>query len=133
MKMEDQIASPWLCIKIPEGNFADSALVWACAKGAPKTEDPDDPKKWSIKFRTAVTPEEDCIPAPTVQEIMVQLDESGYAFPTCYLQGTMWVVACEDADHGMPAPAILGEESGYFNPGTGALRLWFEAMRLLED
>lgn len=64
MELKDLVPPLELCKQIPEGKFADSALIWSY-----------DGDFWSVQDRNAVMPyiPENTHPAPTLQEILTVL------------------------------------------------------------
>lgn len=106
-----------LCKKIPEGHFADSALIWFF-----------DGKNWWVNAREFDSQPEDECPAPTLAELMLALDEAGYFSPTCCRKANTWCVDCEDDPIDEEAsnwPCLYDAEDNY-NAAAAALKLWLE-------
>ena len=121
-KLEDLVPPLELCKQIPEGEFADSALVWMVL--------PDGSLHpvFPIIARDATLPDDDIIPAPTLAEIMVALDAAGWYCPTAYYQVNTWKVDCESDpvdEEFNSLPTILDAEDKD-NAATAALKLWLE-------
>lgn len=69
MKLENLVPDLYSCQQIPEGAFADSALVWKC--GMFLASDPPKPV-WEVMPRDRSFGHE-ATPAPTLQEILEDL------------------------------------------------------------
>lgn len=102
-----------LCRKIPQGEFADSVLVWFF-----------DGTDWWVNVREFDATGEDEYPAPTLPEIMEALDLAGWHCPTCCRQAYEWHVDCADADcEGLPEIYNVNDRN---NPATAAMKLWLD-------
>lgn len=118
MELKDLVPPVELCSEIPEGKFADSGLVWC------KDEDGLE----LVMPREIAKFEKDGIPAPTLQEIMLALDEAGFFSPTCYRKANTWCVDCEDDpidEEASKLPCLFDAEDRD-NAATAALKLWLE-------
>lgn len=109
-----------LCKLIPQGEFEDSVFVWV-VKG-------DYQPKFQIvdKRKYPFIPEDGATlyPAPTLQEIMVEIDNLGGWCPTAYRLQNQWTVDYqEDKEDGMNE---VMEQTDPDNPATAALRLFFK-------
>ena len=107
-RLEDLVPPLELCKKIPQGKFADSALVWMWdLDGDPGLF----PRECGIcnQYGTEIA----IAPAPTLAEILEALGAA-----TSYHLGDAWLVAlCNDSrDNGVKDA----------NPATAALRLWLK-------
>lgn len=112
-----------LCKKIPEGCFEDSALVWYFREFL---------SEWVILSRHVLDfGEEDLtdrvFPAPTLEEILLALEEMGFYCPSICHRHT-WIAECEcdpvdeEADPFPDAPSAADKRSG----ATAALLLWLD-------
>ena len=105
MELKDLVPPLELCKQIPEGEFSDSALVWVY-----------DGESWWVNAREFDATPEIEYPAPTLQEIMENLNIDGICIE--YRDSSPhWVVASPYTDK---TPA--GD-----NPAAAALKLWMEA------
>lgn len=106
-----------LCKQIPEGYFENSVFVWwTDCYGTMLIKRIDAPYEYGIDA-----------PAPTLQEILLAIDEAGGYCPSCRYQANTWQVDYEDdpiSDESMLP--VLVDESDPYNPATAALKLWFE-------
>jgi len=104
-KLEDLVPPLDLCKRIPEGAFAESALVWV-----------SDYENWYVVERDVADPDI-AIPAPTLEEILTDLivfcDE-----PVCFWQGGWYVQASRYNG--------AQEEYDMTNSATAALKLWLD-------
>ena len=117
-----------LCKQIPAGAFEDSVLVWFGVKNydstmevVPRLELGETCKVFLKKGIRVL------YPAPTLQEIMLAIDESGGYCPSCRYQANTWQLDYEDdplSDESMLP--VLVDESDRYNPATAALKLWLE-------
>lgn len=102
-----------LCKRIPEGAFADSALVWQCTKFLSSVR----PKPiWEVMPRDRCLSDAPALPAPTLEEIMAALPAS-----VCYYLGNRWT-SCFVND------TISSGEKGERGV-TAALKLWLGQRR----
>lgn len=107
MNLENLVPPLKLCKRIPEGAFADSALVWS--RRASRFA----PHEWVIP-RGYAAEVSDIAPAPTLAEIMPECGNPFYMWN----DGKGWEVFC---------PANLKVLRNYDpNPATAALKLWLE-------
>ena len=112
MKLEQLVPPLELCKQIPEGKFADSALVYATGGDN------------GVTFRGDIAEILGCCPAPTLEEIMAALNDCGNVFLR------------KDDDGWMIMRKLPGDDEGYGyevtterapdNPATAALKLWLE-------
>lgn len=111
-KLKTIVPPPELCEAIPEGGFADSALIGTYSDG-----------KWIVLPRCKELEALPHAPAPTLQEIMVAIHELDFIRPTCYYKGNGWEVDCND-----PSPEIphLFYAEDQDSAATAALKLWLE-------
>jgi hypothetical protein len=126
--LENLVPPLELCRQIPEGAFADSALVWGftmfLASYPPKPV-------WEVMPRNRSFGSATKIPAPTLAEILEALDIGGHICITCIKEYNTWKVECEDM------PEIERDSAGYpvidivsrrdsINPAIAALKIWME-------
>ena len=109
-----------LCQKIPPGEFQDSALAHISREGewghAIMT-----PVRWKVYKKCGWF---EIYPAPTLQEIMVEIDNLGGWCPTAYRLQNQWTVDYqEDKEDGMND---IVEQTDPDNPATAALKLWLK-------
>jgi hypothetical protein len=105
-----------LCKQIPPEQFSNSALIWFY-----------DGKDWWVNAREFDATSEKEFPAPTLQEILLAIDESGGYCPSCRYQANTWQLDYEDdpiSDESMLP--VLVDESDRHNPATAGLKLWLE-------
>ncbi len=137
MNLEKLVPPLELCKLIPQGEFADSALVWLEIEIPQKNK-----KEWRVVNRTK--PIEYCHnpkhPAPTLQEIMAELNSlPGVLTPTAFIHQDTWTVDCavdasgnlvgmitEDFMHVEDIKNLDVKKSKDKNPATAALKLWLE-------
>ena len=118
-----------LCKKIPEGCFANSALVWRYVLD----------EEWRKEvIGIDVFPREcgECYemdageiiaPAPTLEEILLEIERMGFYCPSACHRHT-WIAECEcdpvdvEADPFPDAPSAADKRSG----ATAALLLWLD-------
>lgn len=103
-----------LCKFIPEGKFAESALVFnyhECGGG-----------HYTLIERRYAPPDKPLIPAPTLQEILAAIGSSFDARITCEYHFGLWEVAYSY----YPQEAFAVDED---NPVIAALRVWLELER----
>lgn len=118
--LEILVPSLKLCQQIPKGAFEDSALVWWGACVYPRIY-PDGVRYGHPWHKRGITP------APTLQEILLAIDESDGYCPSCRYQANTWQLDYEDdpiSDESMLP--VLVDESDRYNPATAAIKLWFE-------
>ena len=127
MTLEDLVPPLELCKQIPEGEFADSALVWLI-----KVQ--EEPEVWERDKTNSIPPIWSKIPAPTLQEIMKELP--------AYNEKEICLCCIADfPEYGKKR--VLGEawRVGYTereskldtNPATAALKLWLRLNKEEED
>ena len=120
-KLEDLVPPLELCMKIPDGAFADSALEWII-----KVK--EEPEVWERKKSNNIPPIWSKIPAPTLAEIMEALDAMfGGDIDVCawnIIGAGAWGVQIMD----MGRTANYSENDA--NPASAALKLW---IKLLES
>lgn len=111
--LEDLLPPLELCRKIPFPKFEDSVLVWERKNG------------WILE-RTNMDcdKEEDgfYVPAPTLQEILAELDAEGLCCPSARFDSDTWTVYWIDN----PVNEIWCAHESDKNPATAALKLWLE-------
>ena len=114
-----------LCSKIPDGIFADSALIW-CYDG----------DFWHVEARSTsfYNKEEDIRPAPTLQEILNELpkyneNEVTLACVPSFLPGDKGRIFGEAWSVGYTAKSNITDA----NPVTAALKLWLELNKKEEE
>ena len=116
-----------LCKQIPEGAFTNSVFVWSYSCDKRKTE-PFLDERDCIEFcRRDMVNAPPVYPAPTLQEILLAIDESGGYCPSCRYQANTWQLDYEDdpiSDESMLP--VLVDESDRYNPANAALKLWLE-------
>ena len=106
-----------LCLKIPQGQFADSALVWWGACVYPRLY-PD-----GVRFNT-LWHKKGTTPSPTLQEILVELkDEEAFVLFGKHKNDRKWHAYCNHPD-GYVDSRIPAEDRD--NPATASLKLWLE-------
>lgn len=112
-----------LCEKIPEGCFANSALVY-CVVG-----DGSGGERWYLVERknAGETKYPEIHPAPTLEEILLEIEKLGFYCPSACHHHT-WIAECEcdpvdvEADPFPDAPSAADKRSG----ATAALLLWLD-------
>ena len=110
-KLKDLVPELELCKQIPEGAFADSALVWSYSCDKRKTE-PFVEERDCIDFcRRDMVNAPPVYPAPTLEEILSELILFGE--PCCFWQGGFYV----RDDYG-------NDEYDMVNASTAGLKLW---------
>jgi hypothetical protein len=106
-----------LCKKIPEGKFADSALVWQARTDAIELE-------WIVVPREQAEPMMRRIPAPTLAEISEALENHGSVFTRRDDDGWMVMLEMAGDDEGYGYDAKIERDPA--NPATAAMKLWLE-------
>lgn len=96
-----------LCKQIPQGKFADSALVWRYDR---------DIEQYIVCVRCPYSDKQ--IPAPTLEEIMEAMGNCGDVF--LRKDGDGWMIMRE-----LPGDGCDSEHAPD-HPATAALRLWFD-------
>jgi thiol-disulfide isomerase/thioredoxin len=109
MNLKDLVPQPELCKMIPEGEFADSALYWATQFKGTITDVFPRECGFCDKFHIVT----DCIayPAPTLQEILKELDE----FEVC--GGNI------SDEHTVVSEFVQYEDE---NTATAAMKVWLK-------
>ena len=110
--LEDLVPPLELCKRIPEGCFADSALVWN--EGFVKGNFVIEQRGFGMHY---------IAPAPTLQEILLAIDEAGGVCPECYYLKNTWKIDCRDKLFNYEE---LIEAEDEYNPATAALKLWLK-------
>lgn len=114
-KLEELVPPLELCKKIPEGHFEDSGLMWELEVAANRYHG----EWWEVVFRCN-REDEEYYPAPTLAEIMAELDNGRAKSPFCeLLPNGKWRCSCFDWDR---ATNVITDE----NPAAAALKLWLE-------
>lgn len=113
-----------LCKLIPEGEFEDSALVLACQLND------EDEEEVEVFTRDMIEHLEErhgglpytCYPAPTIEEILQDLDNIGEHCPTVYRLQNQWYVDCgtEQAD----GTLVLISRYDVDKAANAAINLW---------
>ena len=93
MKLEEIVAPLELCKKIPDGVFAESALIWIYSYG-----------EWWVNVRDYDPSYDALFPAPTLTEILDAIDETGCSFS---------LTECDDRFRTRDALAAWGEFTGW--------------------
>ncbi|MBO4304638.1 MAG: hypothetical protein J6A21_08645 [Lentisphaeria bacterium] len=113
-----------LCRKIPEGKFTDSCFVRP------------DQVYWNpvwIRGTSHYCRMDACgikmFPAPTLQEILAEIDAEGGYCPSCRYQANTWQLDYEEdpLDGESTLPVLVNAEDHY-NPATAALKLYLELL-----
>ena len=124
MKLEDLMPPLELCKQIPAGEFADSALAWMVL--------PDGSLHpvFPIIARNATLPDDDLIPAPTLEEILREMAKYPHRF------NNLTCDAYEEMDFGVTAfvpyrgkPGSTLTEYRDGSGATAALKLWLEVSK----
>lgn len=119
--LKDLVPSVELCKLIPSGEFVESALMWIEVEIPQENE-----KEWRIVNRTR--PIEFChnlkYPAPTLQEILLEIEKAGGWCPTAYRLNVYWTVDCQDDKEDIMNDVM--EQTDPDNPATAALHLWLK-------
>ncbi len=114
MTLEDLVPPVELCKLIPAGEFEDGALMWFSNYHF---------GGWHIEKRelaVAFTDNGELYPAPTLQEIMVELPPGDTDCFCCYQGDSQWSMgACERDLY-----VKNGTEDS--NPAAAALKVWLE-------
>lgn len=114
MNFEDLVPPLELCKQIPQGEFEDSCFVRI---GDTKIIALRRSAKWSFT-------EQPHYPAPTLPEIMVEIDNLGGWCPTAYRLQNQWTVDYqEDKEDGMND---VVEQTDLDNSAAAALKLWLK-------
>ena len=100
-----------LCKQIPDGAFADSALVWLNRSLGWFVEERHE--GYDIIFET--------YPAPTLAEIMAELTSNKLDVPAVSFDGDRWTAFYTYHNSGNPMAPCEDD-----NPATAALKLWLE-------
>lgn len=119
----DLVPSLALCRKLPAGCFEDSVLVWYFREFT---------DEWVIISRYILNSADEDLtdrvfPAPTVEEILMEIEAMGFYCPSICHRHT-WVADCEcdppDGDFSRfpDAPSAADKRSG----ATAALLLWLD-------
>ena len=119
------LVPPYLmCKQIPEGAFAESALVyWIFQRGV---------MVQSRRIPMAMSGRR-CVPAPTLMEIMSAIRAAGGFWPTCSLYANEWCVGCYKDDpkqYDVDNHVRAGDPD---NPATAALQVWFKIKELKKN
>jgi hypothetical protein len=144
-KLEDLVPPVELCKLIPAGEFEDSAFIWdkTTSIGFWDGEDKDGnhiggfgkiPHKnyrlrqnYSERTRKHIKDQDielDVFPAPTLQEILLEIEKAGGWCPTAFRLHDQWTVDYQlDKVDGMNE---VEEQSAPDNPATAALELWLK-------
>lgn len=140
-KLETLVPPVELCKLIPAGEFEDAAFAWhltdmvgfVCRTSGCKQVSG---KEWQIvqsnasRIIRARKRGELIFPAPTLQEVMVEIDDLGGWCPTAYRLQNQWTVDYqEDKEDGMND---VVEQADTDNPATAALKLWLK-LKGIED
>lgn len=119
--IQDLVPPLELCQKIPAGEFANSALYWAGMIGL-KITDVFPKECGNCKNFNIIAEECAVCPAPTLEEIMLEIEKAGGWCPTAYRLNDQWTVDYqEDNEDGMND---VVEQTDPDNPATAALKLW---------
>ena len=113
MKLEDLVPPLEMCKRIPEGAFADSALVWLRESGHSGS--------FYIAERNDYLDRVKRIPAPTLEEILRGLTAGGLDEPAAYFDGDKWIAYYEYHNSGGPMTPITSSSGA-----AAALRLWLQ-------
>ena len=127
MNLENLVPPVELCKKIPAGEFADSALSWLDISKELAMFGIADENTFCVRERDILEKfaysHERC-PAPTLAEIIVEIDNLGGWCPTAYRLQNCWTVDYqEDNEDGMND---VVEQRDLDNPATAALKLWLK-------
>lgn len=123
MDLKELVPPLDLCQKIPAGEFANSALYWAVQMGGTYPDVFPSECGNCDKFRIIAEDNAIC-PAPTLQEIMIEIDNLGGWCPTAYRLQNQWTVDYqEDRVDGMND---VVEQTDTDNPAAAALKLWLK-------
>lgn len=128
-KVFESIVPPLeLCKQLSASAFEDSALVWKC--GMFLASDPPKPV-WEVESRNRSYGSAPKIPAPTLQEILDALQNSGAAMIQCSWSDMFdwWECSCCT----MTIPQRLVAKHHLDNPATAAFKLWLGINRNWEE
>ena len=122
-KLEDLVPPLELCKRIPADDklFQQTALAWVLLG-----------KDWPTVLERERLPKDrtgfEVIPAPTLPEILYDLELSGFYCPTCYHHNDQWHVTCESdpADEDYSKCPTLYEATDAVDPASAALKLWMQ-------
>lgn len=112
-----------LCKKIHAGEFADSALAWIDHRDV-YPEENSNPSVVVRKIAWAATSKKGVYPAPTLQEIMTEIDNLGGWCPTAYRLNDQWTVDYQEDKEFWRNDVV--EQTAPDNPATAALKLWLK-------
>lgn len=120
MKLENLVPPQELCQKIPAGEFAESVFVWVVNGDYQPKFQIVDKRKYPFIPENGAT----LYPAPTLQEIIVEIDNLGGWCPTAYRLQNIWTVDYqEDNEDGLND---VIEQRDLDNPAAAALKLWLK-------
>jgi len=115
MNLESIIPPLKLCKIIPQGSFADSALVWkefVTGMMYPPTD-------WGICARWQNNPSKECYPATTLSEVLAELITAGVGISgNVIMSNPYYTISTLPYDH--------DHEASDENPVTAAMRLWLK-------
>lgn len=110
-----------LCRKIPDGEFAHSELQWeegyGTLKNAEYFADVIQRTPWEARGYKHH-------PAPTLQEILAEIEKAGGWCPTAYRLNDQWTVDFQDDK--VDGMNDIVEQTDPDNPATAALKLWLK-------
>lgn len=115
--LENIVPPPDLCKQIPEGKFDDSALVWARPGNIGVLVGEDD--LWEIFERASLEKTEEMLPAPTLAEILEEIDPSFDADITVRHHFGQWTVEYRH----YPQDGVASDND---KSTIAALKLWLE-------
>lgn len=121
-QLQDLVPPLVLCKKIPAGEFEKSCLYWdrmgVFAFAVFPRECGDCPS-------FGVSPSnENIYPAPTLQEILLEIEKASGWCPTAYRLNGYWTVDCQDDKDDIMNDVM--EQTDPDNPATAALKLWLK-------
>lgn len=116
--LEDLVPPLELCRKIPPGEFKDTALIWFF-----------DGHSWWVNAPEFDAQPEKEYPAPTLQEILAELDTEGLCCPSARFDSDTWTVYWIDN----PVNEIWCAHESDKNPATAALKLWLEVNKSVKS
>ena len=121
-ELEDLIPPLELCKMIPDGHFADSALVWARPGNIGVLVGKDD--LWEIFERASLEKTEEMLPAPTTDEILAVMAIFPHYFNNAMLEidKDAFIVGAFKPNRGKPGSHLT--ENRDARPVVAALRLY---------
>ena len=109
------------CLSLPDGAFADAALVWCERRTF------EGGWTYAVDRNTDGVDADHAYPAPMLGELLDAIAEDGWEVPTVSWFADRWHAAVE-----VPVTGDVIEETDGTNPAETALRLWFTLQKVRE-